>query len=135
MGEPSNELNKAVNNKEWLLANNLMNLLMDKKPRLCEKIISYMFAPHNCKVYTSFGVYKSESEGGICPKCVKIIRRPEAENCPKCGSNLIKYCKTCNGSILIEQIDGTPNYCTYCGDALFPIPKKTGKTNPQKKTK
>jgi hypothetical protein len=133
LGEPSIELNKAINNKEWLLATQLMTNIFEKESRLCEKIVSYIFSPYDYTVYTSFAVYQSKPEGGICPKCATIVKRPEAENCPKCGLSLLKTCPACEANISVETIEGTPNYCIYCGQLLIPSPKNDGQNNSPKK--
>ncbi len=131
IGEPSIELSKAINNKEWLLARNLMMFLLDNKLALRSKLSDLLLADLSFIGGVIFSPYTSE--GGICPKCSLIVRRKEPDFCPKCGSRLITSCPNCMAGILIEKMDVTPIYCTSCGKALIPSQKTDRKTNPTKK--
>jgi hypothetical protein len=52
-----------------------------------------------------------------CFKCGQVVASNE-KNCPYCGISLksIEYCPECN-----TKIDGTPDFCSNCGERLCTV--------------
>lgn len=130
IGEPSIELNKAVNNKEWLLAHDLMSFLIDKNPQLRWKVILMIF-----RRPMEFESVLPLSEGGICPKCLIITRRTDAHYCSKCGSPIVTRCPTCRSGIALEKPEDIPTHCISCGKVLIRSKKNDNTTHHNKRNK
>lgn len=128
IGETSVELSAAVNNKEWILANQIMNNILEYKTPLTQKMSSLMFVDF----LGLSGDYKSinknpyqMSSGGICLNCNFVVRKKDSYYCPKCGSKLTIKCSNCEETVIADDMQEIPSYCSYCGTSL-------GKTSAKK---
>ena len=114
-GEISEELAKAVENKNWELAHQFLWKMKRRK----------FDAP--LRTIGDNVLLGSFSKGGFCYDCGFITKRERAQYCSKCGKPLITHCKYCydRGYIrhsLAEKTEEIPKFCDYCGK---PFIKKT----------